>query len=185
MTLYVRVSDILAQVQDFSHIDPQVLKAKAQLGTNVHQAIADLVEGGFPIIASEKERNYFNSYYKWHVENKPEYHVMEQRLYDDELMITGQMDGIASFGEHERILIDYKTSYKANPDVWTLQAHFYHYLCKQNKLPVGDKMCWMNLQRTGGKPKLYFFDFDPKTMEYCVELTNKFWEDYNNARDTN
>ena len=183
MKQYVRVSDILAQLQDFSHINPTVLDAKAKLGTNVHEAIGEFVQGDFPVLESEKAVGYFRSYEVWHRENKPVYHRMEQRLFDDKLMITGQMDAVVTVGDKQHMLIDFKTSYKPNPEIWALQAHYYWYLCKVNSIELWPQMQWINLQKGGGAPKVLTFDFSEFTLQRCIDMANKFWEDRDNAKD--
>lgn len=179
---YVRVSDIIGHLQDFSKIDPKVLDAKAKLGTNVHAAIGQLVTGEFPYLESEKAVGYLRSYERWHAEHKPQYLRMEQRLYCDNLMITGQMDAIVSVGNDQHMLIDFKCSYKPSPDIWTLQAHFYHYLCKVNSIPTSNKMTWINLQKDGGKPKILTFEYSDDIMQKCIDMAHKFWEDRANAK---
>lgn len=184
MKEYVRVSDILAQFNDFSKISPLVLEAKAKLGTNVHEAIGEFVQGDFPMLESEKAVGYFRSYEKWHAENKPKYERMEERLFCDKLMITGQMDAVVTIGDSPHHLIDFKCSYKPNPEVWILQAHYYWYLCEQNGVPVNVKdMMWINLQKDGRAPKVIKFDMSGAVLARCIDLANKFWEDYHNAKD--
>jgi hypothetical protein len=180
---YVRVSDILAQLQSFDHIDPKVLEAKAQLGTNVHEAIGEFVQGDFPILESEKAVGYFRSYEEWHRASQPQYQRMEQRLFDDTLMITGQMDAIVTINDKPNMLIDFKCSYQPNPEIWALQAHFYNYLCKVNGIEVHPQMIWINLQKTGKFPKLICIDYSEFTMQRCIDMANKFWEDRANAKD--
>lgn len=182
MKNYVRVTDILGQLQDFSHIDKAVLDAKAQLGTNVHDAIGEYVSGEFPMLESKKAVGYFRSYEKWHSKFKPEYHRMEQRLFCDKLMITGQMDAVVTVGDDQHMLLDFKTSYKPNLEIWNLQAHFYWYLCKVNSIEISNKMLWINLQKGGGIPKLFSFDYNEFVLQRCIDLANKFWEDYNNNK---
>jgi hypothetical protein len=183
MKEYVRVSDILAHLQDYSHIDEKVLQAKAQLGTNVHEAIGDYAKGDFPILESEKAIGYFRSYERWHTKTQPVYHRMEQRFFCDKLMITGQIDAVVSTQDRQHMLIDFKTSYKANEEIWSLQAHFYWYLCHVNSIELHKEMQWINLQRSGGHPKIYMFEFNEFQLMRCIDLANKFWEDRENAKD--
>ena len=183
MKLYARVTDILAQLQDFGNINPEVLAAKAKLGTQIHAAIDAHVAGEFYTIPSEKAQKYFDSYLKWGSKHVCEYVEREKRLFDDQLMITGQFDGLVNFRDKQHVLIDYKTSYKASPDIWILQAHFYWYLCNRNGIPAGDTMQWINLNRTGTEAKVYEFTFSEGVLFKCIELANQFWENYNNAKN--
>jgi len=184
MSKYVRVSDILSQLQDFSGIDPMVLSKKAELGTEVHEAIQNYVYGGFPYLSSDKANLYYQSYIKWHEGHRPHYEWMEKRFFDDALMITGQIDGYCCFdGNNKPMIIDYKTSYTANLNIWSLQAHFYWYLLKQSGIdPIG-QMSWIHLHRTGKIARTHTFEFSEEKLQQCIELTHKYWENYNNARD--
>lgn len=183
MKKYVRVSDILAQFSDFSKINPAVLDAKAKVGTNVHEAIGDMVSGNFPLLETEKAVGYFRSYERWHSANKPQYLRMEQRFFDDKLMITGQIDAVINVGDKQHMLIDFKTSYTANPKVWELQAHFYWHLCHVNSVELNPTMTWINLDRKGGNPKLFTFEVSETKIMECIELANKWWLDYENNKD--
>jgi hypothetical protein len=207
MKNYVRVSDILARLQNFGSIDHDVLAAKAQIGTNVHESIQKYILKQPYEHKCDRERAYFNSFLQWYEKADPKYLVMEARLFDDNLMITGQMDAIIDSADGP-ILIDYKTSAKANEKIWNMQAHFYWYLVSANKIEIGTKMRWINLRHkkvnlvnndgqpimdgfTGMNimtyeavaPKVYEFTFSQKVLQECIDEANKYWEDKANNFD--
>jgi hypothetical protein len=122
-------------------------------------------------------------------------------------MITGQMDAIIDSPDGP-ILIDYKTSAKANEKIWNMQAHFYWYLVKANKIEIGTKMRWINLRQkkvdlinydgqpilddfTGMiiktyealAPKVYEFTFSEKVLQECIEEAEMYWEEKANNFD--
>lgn len=207
MKNYVRVSDILARLQNFGSIDQDVLAAKAAIGTNVHDAINKFVLNQPYEHQCERERAYFNSFLSWNYKTNPKFLMMEARLFDDNLMITGQMDAIID-SPYGPVLLDYKTSSKANEKIWNMQAHFYWYLAKANKVEVGNHMLWINLRHKkvnkvnddgqpilddftgmpimtyeGTNPKVYEFTFDQNVLQECIDEANKYWEEKANNFD--
>jgi len=176
MKKYARVSQILATIQDFSHINQQVLKAKQIVGTNVHSAIQDTVDGLFPVVTT-KENGYLQSFEKWFDLEKPEFIIKENRYYDDTLMLTGQVDAVLKMnGKLGPVLVDWKTSVKESAIVWPMQAHFYHYLLKQNSIDIGEQFLFVKLDPNGKLPKVFEYKFDQVTWDKCREITAKFWE---------
>jgi hypothetical protein len=190
---HVRVSEILARLQSYADIDPEVLEAKAKIGTNVHQAIVQDCAGEFVVLESDRAHAYFESYKLWTV-RKPNI-VQVPRLYCDQLMITGECDGLVD----DQTLVDWKCSASPNPKIWNMQAHFYWYLLQENGYVVADKMMWVNLRHTKHirkdpetnlgyatyhalSPVVHEFTFDEKVLSECIEEANKYWEEYHNAK---
>lgn len=175
---YTRISDILATLKDRTHINQMVLMDKAEIGTEVHSNI-HMEEIGcpttfsiFPVrnpitgyILREEQRGkgYFESYLKWREDNKLPYKLMEERFYDDELMITGQVDAIC-----DNALIDFKCSYTPDLEIWPMQAHFYWYLLKQNGIQV-DRFLFIQLKKDGKNPAIHEFAFDENILSRCIE----------------
>lgn len=176
MKKYARVSQILATIQDFSHINQEVLKAKQIIGTNVHSAIQDSVDGLFPIVIG-REYGYFKSGESWLTQEGPEFICKEQRYYDDTLMLTGQVDAVLKMdGKLGPVLVDWKTSVKESAQVWPMQAHFYHYLLKQNSIDIGEHFLFVKLDPNGKLPKVFEYKFDPVTWAECLRITENFWK---------
>lgn len=193
MSKYVRVSEILARLQSYADVDPEVLEAKAKIGTNVHQAIVQDCAGEFIVLESDRAHAYFESYKMNPHHGKPI--VQIPRLFCDTLMITGECDGLLDDCQ----LIDWKCSASPNPKIWNMQAHFYWYLLHENGYNVDDKMLWVNLRHTKHikkdpetnigyvqyhalSPVVHEFKFDEKVLSECIDEANKYWEEYNNAK---
>ncbi len=193
--MYLRVSEILGRLQNFAGIDEEVLKNKQEIGTNVHRAIVDHTIGDFPMLQTERACAYFGSYELWKKKENPKFLMQVPRLYDDEFMITGEIDGLIEMSKHRLpVLIDWKCSASANEDIWEMQAHFYWYLLKQNRIDVSkEKMIWVNLRTKktyvdGGPdgksvkysavaPKIYEFCFNENTLSRCIDEALKAWEE--------
>lgn len=194
---YPRVSHILSQVKDFSHINPQVLAAKANDGTIVHKAIAAHLSGELPFLISEtfcnmtqKEKendkhrsirryNYYFSFLKWQMavnaKFNPEY--LDQRFYNDVLCYTGAIDGLFHFNHGDKyILVDFKTSAQVE-DTWILQGHMYLNLLEANNAPnLSDKIYFLKLCPEGGLPHVEKYTYTEKTWQYCKQLIFQYHE---------
>lgn len=186
---HIRVSEILAQFRDFSKIHPKVLSEKCDIGIEVHRNIHQYKTGGFVMFDSYPVRNpmtaeilrwedrgegYFNSYLMWDEKNKPSYQIMEERFYDDNLMLTGQIDGLMS--ADQPVLVDFKCSYKSDLEMWSMQAHYYSHLLKHNGVPVSDKFIWLRLKKDGKMPEVLEIEFDENMMSRCIDEAILFYE---------
>jgi hypothetical protein len=173
---YARVSDILRPFADYSHIDPFVLANKARIGTSVHEAIEDDVKGGFPCPDADG-MGYFNSYLAWKHHMGPIFLKSEQRYFDEEKMITGQVDAVVAFGRSEKLpmLVDFKTSVTEAREVWPMQAHFYAYLLARSGIIVAPKMLFIKLHPNGTVPKVYPYVWDANTWAKCSNAVDDFW----------
>jgi hypothetical protein len=167
-------------------INSEVLQAKAELGTEIHKAITEHVQGEFPIISQSKGLGYFESYEMWAAAYMPEYIMMEKRFYDDKLMITGEIDALVTFPETEKIIVDFKTSAKVSLETWRYQAHFYYYLMVENGFAEGlmDTIRFVNLRKDpetkrGIMPYVVDVKFDAFTWDTCVEYAKILWEKQN------
>lgn len=193
---YVRISEILSRLQDFRHIDPEVLQNKCNIGTDVHSAIE--AHANFDFAAGKdlecRRLAYFDSYHLWYQKVKPVYKITERRFYDNELMITGQLDAVAVI-DNQLCLIDFKTGANESmtrdgTSAWRLQAHFYRHLLFNNGIMVGPEMRWVQLRTKrikdpyfgsdmviGAIPKVFTYQFDPEVMSRCYDEVHKYWEE--------
>ena len=205
MSKYVRVSEILARLQSYADIDPEILEAKAKIGTNVHQAIVQDCAGEFVVLESDRAHAYFESYKMWEKSMKPWNIDQIPRLYCDTLMLTGECDGLMTYVSHAGNiksgpqLIDWKCSASPSLKIWNMQAHFYWYLLHENGYRALDSMFWVNLRHTKHykkdpetnlgyntyhalSPVVHEFKFDEKVLSECIDEVNKYWEEYNCAK---
>ncbi len=192
---YTRISDILGRLKDRSGINQLVLKDKANIGTEVHHNIhmdyLDIpahfemhsvrrpFDGQF-IREEARGEGYFNSYLTWKEGKDPVYSIMEKRFYDDELMITGQVDALLVTESGLR-LIDFKCSYSPDNEIWPMQAHFYYYLLKQNGIDVEPVFSFMQLKKDGKKPTIYDYTLDQNILSRCIEEAIRYQEEKNLA----
>jgi len=172
---YARVSDIIRPFSNFGHIDPIVLANKARIGTAVHQCIEEDLKGGFAI-PEDDEEGYFNSYLKWMAHIKPTFVQFEQRYFCDDLMLTGQIDGLVRLpGEELPILLDFKTSANESPITWPMQAHLYSYLLHVNDVAAGLRFLFLKLDKHGQLPIAFSYHYDQKIHNKCMKSIEEFW----------
>ena len=164
---YVRVSTLLQKFSDFSQIDPAVLERKQNIGTEIHQAIHEFVKGEFAYM-SPSAVGYFRSFKRWFSSLKPEFIISEERYFDDDRMITGQIDGVIRFPhEKQGVLIDFKTSAQENSASWMRQAHLYAHLMHRNGIYINDTYLFIKLDKSGEMPKVFRYKHDQFVMHEC------------------
>lgn len=173
--VYARVSDILKPFVNFGHIDPLVLERKAALGTRIHNAIKEEIQGDLPVVKLE-EQGYFKSFQLWRSALNPTFVLTEERIYCDQKMITGCVDAVAKLqSEKECVLIDWKTSASESPITWPMQAHLYFYLLKASGTIVAPRFLFVKLDRYGNLPKVFQYKFDCKLLSLCLQAVDDFW----------
>jgi len=187
---HVRVSQILAWIEPYVGIDPAVLEAKAAIGTNVHQSIIDYCNCDFYVNDTQRADAYFKSWLMWR-EHHTDTINQVPRLYCDDLMLTGECDGLMVHSEGN-IIVDWKCSANANKKIWNLQAHYYWYLLEKNGHKPADKMLWVNLRHDKTKvgenvvyvPKMpisYTFEFSEETLSYCILKAQEYHDVHSSA----
>lgn len=172
---YARVSDVLKPFSDFSHIDEAVLARKCMIGTLVHEAIAQDIQGNFPIL-DEDGWGYFKSYMKWAEHMECDFVQSEKRYFDDEYMLTGQIDALISYGKEDTpVLVDFKTS-ASEGKVWTMQAHLYSYLLIKNDVHHQSRFLFVKLDKKGALPTVFEYKFNKNTAVKSLQAIHMYWK---------
>jgi len=173
---YRRVTEVISN-GEYDHIDSEVIRRAQIRGTQIHNAIADELSGEMALF-DPAHSCYMQSWRRWYENTSFEsFPLIEKRLFDDELMITGQIDLLAVSGGIP-ILYDWKTS--ANPSAsWEYQAVFYIYLLRQNGYSVSDQAYFVRLQKDGLLPRLSLFSYRDETMDICRRMVDKINEKEN------
>lgn len=174
---YLRVSHVLKKYTNFSNIDPEVLNAKAELGTTVHAGITDDCLGEFPMFDDKKQVGYYLSFCKWKEATGATFKLMESRYYCEDLKLTGKIDAVAMIPTHEGLtLIDYKCLASPNHPYFERQAHLYCYLLHVNGIEVGDNFLWIQLDRNGKLPKVRSYTKNKKVLSECIQDVKDWWK---------
>lgn len=175
--LYARVSDVLRGQADFSYIKKAVLEKKQSIGTLVHAAIDDYTRGEPPVLTLECEP-YFESFVRWEKAVKPKIIQAEKRYFNDEYMITGQVDRIVALENHDLpILVDWKTSASESPS-WVLQGHLYRFLAMADGINLSERMLFIQLKKDGTLPKVFTYAYNMYVLGRGQSLAREFWETF-------
>lgn len=173
---YARVSEILQPFTNFSGIDPKVLAAKCEIGTDVHEAISDFLNNKSVFLGPEKAWKYYKSFKAWYKHMQPDFVVNEARYFCDEKKITGAVDGVIKLpGIEELLLIDFKTSVSESP-TWVMQAHLYYYLITKKHQNIAPRFLFIKLDYEGLLPKVFEYKFDKNIHNKCMIAIDNFWK---------
>lgn len=185
--LYVRASHLSKDENDFIGIPEEVIKAKGNIGTLVHKAIDDEINGKYPYVPiefMEKTNGYIESFRRWRDKLQVQFVETSKRYFCEELMLTGELDALICFvAGGTPMLIDFKTSANESPRAWTRQGHFYHYLLETNGKAVKEKICFIKLNKDGLLPKVIEYKYDINTRNWCIAKAKAFWEAEKNCEE--
>ena len=174
--LYARVSEVISPFANFQGIPKEVLDNKAALGTRVHHAIQNEIEGNFPVVGLQ-EQPYVQSFEKWRHYLHPTFLKTEVRCYCNKKMLTGCIDALVKLeGEEKAVLVDWKTSVNESPITWPMQAHLYYYLLKETGIEVSDRFLFIKLNRSGDLPRVFQYNLDTNILKSCLQSVDDFWE---------
>ena len=152
---YLRVTNVLYPFSGLHLLDPDVLAFAAERGTKVHKTCEGIIQGLGEIGVEDETWGYVESFKKWWALGH-EVLMVEQRFWDDELEITGQVDLILK--SPELLLVDLKTSSRPSP-TWKAQGSAYAYLAKKAGYDI-QKIQFLHLNKHGKEPKIYEYPID-------------------------
>ena len=174
---YVRISHVLSFFKEKINVDYRIWDNKTQIGTDVHKAIESDLKGTFNVL-QDGGLNYFDSYKVWKKELDSQgasYEKKEFRLYDDDRGISGAFDLLMSHPDTDLpALVDFKTSYAVDKKFWPLQGCFYYQLCIKNKIKVSPTVCFIKLDRKGGKPIIKNYEITIEIEEVANSMLDIF-----------
>lgn len=166
---YIRVSDVLEPYFKKEYIPPDVLQAAQERGSDVHDGIELYLKGMGNWIEPQNQK-YFQSFLKWTEKEKFEVSSilsLEERLFDDELMLTGKYDMIYQTLQGEKVLIDYKTSSSPSKS-WPLQLGAYRHLARS--LHEISYAMVLHLQKDGSIAKQYIYENQWETFKSAYDI---------------
>lgn len=174
---YTRVSSVLSPFMRMDKINTEVLANAANRGTRVHLAAdAILADVGYPF--EEQDEGYIESFKLWVPGKK--FLERPQRLYDDEFMITGDLDLLYDNG-NGITLVDLKTS-SAVSKSWMLQGSAYSYMAKKLGYEI-TKIEFVKLDKSGKYPKIYNYEENFGLFLHCLEVYNYFFKNFEEPRE--
>ena len=168
---YDRVTTVLYPFSGLHKLDVEIVRRAAHRGSIVHQA-CDCIISDLPLDEiDESYKGYLKSFMLWH-ENRNFLHKPE-RWYDDELMITGECDGLYE-KDGEITLFDLKTPLREG-STWGMQGAAYAYLAKQSGTKV-DKVEFIRLKKDGSYPSIYIYPLMLDDFLTCLTVYRKYFK---------
>jgi len=182
---YTRVTEILGRYTNLSSIPQSVLENAADRGKRVHALCEKYLKNPHEFhpflieIIDDDCKGYFQSFLRWYENAKFTPFIIEKRLYDHELKITGQIDLIGSYDANpeELILVDFKTPQNSSK-TWNLQTAAYKMLAQTDLSLEIDRRACLQLDKNGKTPRFVeFFDHekDEELFLSAYDLHNFFY----------
>jgi hypothetical protein len=153
---YLRVTNVLYPFSGLQHIDADVLANAAERGTKVHRICEGIMFGLGEIGTDEATWGYVESFKKWWAQGI-DVVLMEERFWDDDIELTGQVDIIVKTKEGLAV-VDLKTSSKPSA-TWAAQGSAYAYLAKKAGYDI-KKIYFLHLNKHGKEPKVFEYPVD-------------------------
>lgn len=153
---YTRVSSLISELTQYNNINKQVLREKARLGTFVHNKISNLLELNYGtnnrLINQDALENISHELTETTLHKDTKYYIegfvqlcfeksilaqnhlsIEKRYYNDEYMISGQVDLLTEYKD-KIILIDWKTTSMFHELAASVQMYFYKMLVEESEM---------------------------------------------------
>ena len=153
---YIRVTEALYPFSGLQNINPDVVAYAGQRGTKVHKICEAIVSGLGEIGVDDETWGYVESFKKWWGTGI-DVISMEERFWDNELHLTGQVDFIIRTPIGLAIM-DIKTSSRPSK-TWPAQGSAYAYLAKNAGYDI-KRIFFLHLQKNGKEPKIYEYPVD-------------------------
>ncbi len=169
---YLRVTKVLYPFSGLDKIDADVVAHAAERGTKVHQICEGIMQGLGEHGIDDETWGYVESFKKWW-EAGHDIVLMEQRFWDDELQLTGQVDLILRV-DGELMIVDLKTSSKPSK-TWQGQGCAYAYLAKKSGYDV-KRIGFLHLNKHGKEPKLIEYPVDDSFFLTILRVWQHFYQ---------
>lgn len=168
---YHRVTEVLYPFSGLQYVQKEVIDRAATRGTYVHSACEGIMRGLGNWESPEGIQGYVDSFMSWWGKGR-EIVDIERRFYDDEYMLTGQVDALIKM--HDGIyVVDLKTS--ANPSkTWPLQGSAYAYLARKAGYEIKG-MVFLKLNREGENAREYRYEEEWDMYLKCFEVYKRFF----------
>jgi CRISPR/Cas system-associated exonuclease Cas4 (RecB family) len=169
---YLRVTHMLWPFSGLQSIDADIVAHAAERGTRVHKVCEGIVKGLGEVGVDDEIWGYVESFKKWWALGHKVV-LIENRFWDDELKITGQIDFMLDTPEG-LVVADLKTSSQPSK-TWPVQASAYAYLAKNSGYDV-KKALFIHLNKHGKEPKIYEYPINISFFFAVLSVYKHFWE---------
>lgn len=169
---FTRVSSIIYPFMDMDKIDPEILKKATDRGTKVHTICESIMRDFGEFDVDEVTQPYVESFKQWWSLGQDVLSI-EKRFFDEDLMVTGQVDIIANV-DGKMTIIDLKTSYKPSK-AWKIQGSAYAYLARKNGLDI-ERIQFLHLSKFGKPPRVYEYEIDCNLFFKIFDVWKYFYQ---------
>lgn len=172
---YARVTSLLSDYQNFSHIDPAVLQKKAEIGTQTHENINHFLT--YEMHPPDRTE-YYPAFLQFNKEKKfLENNIIstEERIFSKNYLVSGAVDCVIDFQNEEIALIDWKTSSNFYEDYMSLQTCIYKILYDSNNFLTIDN-CYVVLLKNYASYSIHKID-----LKKYVPIAYEILEEHINA----
>lgn len=170
--IYTRVTSVLYPFSGLDKIDPDIVAYAADRGTRVHKICEGIIDGLGELDVDIETRPYVESFKKWWQKGH-EVLMMEQRFWDDDLQLTGQVDLIIQTPDGLAI-VDLKTSRKPS-ETWSAQGSAYAYLAKKAGHDI-KKIYFLHLLRNGSEARIFEYPVDDSFFLAIFRVWSHFYK---------
>lgn len=169
-TNYDRVTSVLRPFSGIDKVPKEILEAANDRGRRVHALCQGYIEG-IEVLPPDDLVGYVNSFLKW--SSGKNFHHHPGRSYDEDLRITGEIDGIFTQGR-DIYIFDFKTSTKEG-STWKYQGASYSHIVNGYR---GIDQMFVMLDKHGGYPKEYIYKYKDNidTFLKCLDLYREFFK---------
>lgn len=169
---YVRVTNVLYPFSGLDKLDADIVAHAAERGTKVHKICEGIMQGLGELGVDEETSGYVESFKKWWSQGH-DIVMMEQRFWDDELQLTGQVDLILRIPEGLAI-VDLKTSSRPSK-TWEAQGSAYAYLAKKAGHDI-QKIYFLHLNKYGKEAKIHEYPVDDSFFLAILRVWQHFFQ---------
>jgi len=153
---YTRVTTVLYPFSGLEKLDAEIVRYAAERGTKVHKICEGIIAGLGEIGVDDETWGYVESFKRWWATGINVIR-MEERFWDDEHELTGQVDCIIKTVDGLAI-VDLKTSSRPSK-TWQAQGSAYAYLAKNAGYDI-KKIIFIHLNKHGKEATLYEYPVD-------------------------
>lgn len=190
---YTRVSSLISELTQYNNINKQILMEKAKLGTFVHNKINEILEinkctdshliseDAITNITQEIDASNLHIDTQYYLDgfvqlcrektilNKDHLSV-EKRYYNDQYMISGQVDLLTEYN-NKIILIDWKTTSIFHELAASVQMYLYKMLVEENEM-INVDACYIVQLTNYGSFNIHKIDHE-KHIDIAVKILTK------------
>ncbi len=153
---YTRVTTVLYPFSGLKDVDPEILANAANRGTKVHKICEGIINGLGEIDVEDETWGYVESFKQWWNQGI-EVLKVEERFWNDELKLTGQVDLLINTPTGLAI-VDFKTSSRPSK-TWQAQGSAYAMLAKHSGYDV-KHVYFLHLNKHGKAAKIHEYPVD-------------------------